>query len=59
MKKLKLNRYQQLSIQSFIDGKRSVAEIRNAVIADTGTNLSFERLIGYLDMLKELSWVNF
>jgi hypothetical protein len=57
VKKLKLNRYQQRSIQNFINGKRSLTEIRNAVLAETGTNLSFERLMGYLDMLKELNWV--
>jgi aminopeptidase YwaD len=59
MKKLKLNRYQQRSIQNFINGKRSVTEIRNAVLADTGIELSFERLVGYLDMLKELNWVEY
>jgi hypothetical protein len=59
MKKLKLNRYQQRSIQNFINGKRSVTEIRNATIADTGTDLSFERLVGYLDMLKDLKWVEY
>jgi hypothetical protein len=59
VKKLKLNRYQQRSIQNFINSKRSVAEIRNAVVAETGTDLSFERLIGYLEMLKELNWVEY
>ncbi|MGB6866723.1 MAG: hypothetical protein WBE11_13630, partial [Candidatus Aminicenantaceae bacterium] len=59
VKKLKLNRYLQRSIQNFINGKRSLTEIRNAAIADTGTDLSFEQLVGYLDMLKELSWVTF
>ena len=59
VKKLRLKRYQQRSIQSFINGKRSVTEIRNAAIADTGTELSFERLAGYLGILKELNWVEF
>lgn len=57
MKKLRLNRYLQRSIQNFINGKRSVTEIRNDVIAETGVNLSFERLMGYLEILKELNWV--
>jgi hypothetical protein len=59
MKKLKLNRYLQRSIQNFINGKRSVTEIRNKVVADTKAVLSFERLVGYLGVLKELNWVEY
>ena len=59
MKKLKLNRYQQHSIQNFINGKRSVLEIRNAVLAATGIEISFEKLVGYLEILKELNWIEF
>jgi hypothetical protein len=59
MKKLRLDRNQQRSIQNFINGKRSVTEIRNAVQADTGSDLSFERLLGYLEMLTELNWVEY
>ena len=59
VKKLKLNRYQQRPIQNFINGERSVTEIRNAVIADTGIDLPFKRLVGYLEMLKELNWVEY
>jgi len=59
VKKLKLNRYLQRSIQNFINGRRSITEIRNAVMAEIGADLSFERLIGYLGMLKELNWVEY
>lgn len=59
MKKLKINRNQQRSIQNFINGKRSIIEIRKAVLADSGRDLSFEQLVGYLDMLKELNWVEY
>jgi aminopeptidase YwaD len=59
VKTLKLNRSHQRSIQNFINGKRSVTEIRNALLAETGTDLSFERLMGYLNMLKELNWITF
>jgi aminopeptidase YwaD len=59
VKKLKLNRYLQRSIQNFINGERSVTEIRNAVTAEIGADLSFERLFGYLEMLKEMNWVEF
>jgi len=59
MKKLKLNRYLQRSVQNFINGKRSVTEIRNSVLAETGKDFSFERLVGYLEILKELNWVEY
>jgi hypothetical protein len=59
MKKIRLDRNQQRSIQNFINGKRSVTEIRNAVLADTGRDLPFERLVAYLEMLKELNWVDY
>jgi hypothetical protein len=59
MKKLKFNRYLQRSVQNFINGKRSVTEIRNAVLAETGIDFSFERLIGYLEILKQLNWVEY
>jgi hypothetical protein len=59
IKKLRVNQYQQRSIQNFINGKRSLTEIRNAVKADTKIDLSFERLLGYLEMLKELNWIEY
>ncbi|MDH5386477.1 MAG: hypothetical protein OEY18_17385, partial [Candidatus Aminicenantes bacterium] len=59
LKKLKLNRNQQRSIQNFINGKRSVMEIRNAAIAETEIDLPFESLMGYLELLKELNWITF
>jgi aminopeptidase YwaD len=59
LKKLKLNRNQQRSIQNFLDGKRSVMEIRNAAIAETEIDLPFENLMGYLELLKELNWITF
>jgi len=59
MKKLKLSRYQQRSIQNFINGERSVTVIRNAVLAELETDIPFDRLMGYLKILKELNWVAF
>jgi hypothetical protein len=59
LKKVKMNRLHQSSIQNFINGKRSVTDIRKAVLAQTGANLSFERIMGYLEMLKKLNWITF
>jgi hypothetical protein len=59
IKKLKMNRLQQQSIQNFINGERSVTEIRDAVLAEISLDLPLERLTGYLEMLKELNWITF
>jgi len=59
LKNLKISQPQQRSIQNFINGKRSIAKIRNCVIADTGKDLSFDKLIGYLNFLKTLSWIEY
>jgi len=57
VKELKINRTLQRSIQNFINGERSITKIRNCVIAETGMELSFAQLTGYLDLLKKLDWV--
>lgn len=59
IKNLGINRYLTRAIQNFVNGKRSITEIRNAVIAETGRDLSFEKLVGYLDLLKKLRYVKF
>jgi len=59
IKKLSLNRGQQRSILNFVNGKRSVTKIRACVEAETGRDLDIENLMGYLNLLKELKWVDF
>ena len=58
-KKLRLSRAQQRSIQNFINGRRSITNIRRCVEAQTGQKLPFDKLMGYLGMLKDLDWVTF
>ena len=59
LKKLKASKRQQESIRNFINGQRSITKIRSCVMAETGKDLSFEKLIGYLEFLKRLSWIEY
>lgn len=59
LKDLDLKRDQQRVILSFVNGKRSITKIRNCVIAETGEDISFETLDGYLEFLKQIGWVKF
>jgi hypothetical protein len=44
-------------ILNFVDGRRSVTEIRNRVAAATGTDVGVEQVAAYLRMLEEIGWV--
>jgi aminopeptidase YwaD len=57
-KSLRLSRMQQRTIVNFIDGKRSVTEIKNSVEAETGDDLDIEKLISYLEFLESIGWIN-
>ncbi|MBN1223494.1 MAG: M28 family peptidase [Candidatus Aminicenantes bacterium] len=59
LKKLKVNRTQQRSIQNFINGRRSITEIRNSVMADTMSDLPLKNLLGYLEFLKKIGWIEY
>ncbi|MFH1943879.1 MAG: M28 family peptidase [bacterium] len=59
LKDVKLNRFQTTAILNFVNGKRSVTDIRNAVVAETGRDLSFDALMAYLNVLKEIGWIAF
>lgn len=54
---LRLGREQTTQILNFIDGGRSVAEIRDRVAAWTGEPLTLEQVSGYLEILEEVGWV--
>ena len=59
IKNLKLDRSQQRAILNYINGRRSVTEIRNWAMAETGKNLDFEKLIGYLGYLEQIDWITY
>ncbi len=58
LKNLKLSRMQQRTIVNFIDGKRSVTEIKNSVESETGADVDIEKLISYMEFLESIGWIN-
>jgi aminopeptidase YwaD len=59
IKELKLDRSAQRGILNFVNGRRSVTEIRNWVRAETGRDLEWDKLIRYLEFLKTISWITY
>jgi len=59
LKKLKISQPQRRSILNFINGQRSITKIRNCVMAETGKDLPFDTLLGYLNFLKTLNWIEY
>jgi len=57
LEELGLSRSQSSQILNFIDGRRSITEIRDRVAAWTGEDLSVEVVAAYLDILEEVGWV--
>jgi hypothetical protein len=45
------------SILNYVNGRRPVAAIRNAVAAETGQEVTLESVAGYLAVLKAVGWV--
>ncbi len=54
---LGLSRNQTTQILNFINGRRSLGEIRDCVAAWTGEPLTVEQVRGYLDILEAVGWV--
>jgi hypothetical protein len=54
---LGLSRNQTTQILNFINGERSVGEIRDRVAAWTGEPLTVDQVKGYLDILEAVGWV--
>lgn len=44
-------------VLKYINGVRSVAEIRNSVNAETGREYGISDIAGYIELLKEIGWV--
>jgi hypothetical protein len=58
LNKVGLGRAQQRAILNYINGKRSISQIRMCVTAETGRILSFKKLAAYLKILEEIGWIN-
>jgi hypothetical protein len=44
-------------ILKYLNGSRSVTEIRNCVSAETGQNYDIEDIAAYISLLKEIGWI--
>jgi len=45
------------SILNYVNGKRTAATIRNYVAAETGQDVSLESVLGYLDLVRQIKWL--
>jgi len=57
VKGLKLGMSQRRSALNYIDGRRTLATIRNWVEAETGVEVDFKDLLYYIDLLKAVGWI--
>jgi hypothetical protein len=54
---LGLNRNQSQGILNFVNGERSVTDIRNRVAAMAGDDLTIQQVVGYLTILRDAGWI--
>jgi hypothetical protein len=45
------------TVLNYVNGRRSIVSIRNAVVAETGQDVPLSAVAGYLDLLKAVRWV--
>jgi len=45
------------TVLNYVNGRRSIVSIRNAVVAETGQDVPLSAVAGYLDVLKAVRWV--
>ena len=57
-KGLKLGMSQRRSVLNYIDGRRTLATIRNWAEVETGADIDFKDLLGYIDFLKAVGWIH-
>jgi Zn-dependent M28 family amino/carboxypeptidase len=59
LKDLKLLSAQRRMILNYINGKRSILEIRRWVMAETGRDLELDKLVRYIEFMKTIGWVTY
>lgn len=57
LKTMHLSRQQKRMILNYIDGRRSINKIWKNVMAETGTLFPMERLLAYIEFLKNAGWL--
>ncbi|MCP4725783.1 MAG: M28 family peptidase, partial [bacterium] len=59
VKELNIGRAHSRSILNFINGKNSIAEIRDHVSAETGVEIQLEIVVRYIEILKAVQWIDY
>ncbi|MFC1564963.1 M28 family peptidase [candidate division KSB1 bacterium] len=59
LRQLDISRGHSRSILNFINGKNTITDIRNFASAETGIEIELEKVAKYIDILKEIGWVEF
>jgi hypothetical protein len=57
VKGLNLSVSQRRSVLNYIDGRRTLATIRNWAEAETGADIDFQDFLRYIDFLKAVGWI--
>jgi hypothetical protein len=57
LEEMGLDRGQTGQVLNFINGERSVTEILHRVRGVTGAGLSLDQVVGYLEVLEEVGWI--
>ncbi|MCJ7487833.1 MAG: M28 family peptidase [Candidatus Aminicenantes bacterium] len=57
VKGLNLSMSQRRSVLNYIDGRRTLATIRNWAEAETGADIDFQDFLRYIDFLKAVGWI--
>ncbi len=59
LKSMGMTTQQAAAVLNYVDGKRSIAEIRNAGAGELDEEVSLAGVVAYLELLKKVSWVAF
>ncbi len=59
LKDLKMNSTQRRMILNYINGKRSIPEIRKWVMAETEKDLELSNMVRYLGIMKSIGWITY
>jgi hypothetical protein len=57
LKSLGLTPQQGAMILNYVNGRRSIVQIRNAVVGETGRDLPLTAVVGYFDVLRNVGWI--
>ncbi len=59
LKAMGLTTQQAGTMLNYVNGKRSIIDIRNAVVGELNLDISLESVAAYMDLLKTVQWIQF